>query len=909
MRVLETKKPGLQISMGKRKHKLRKQREDSSGFCSESSDEGVTARGCPHVSKAVNLNSVRKALRLNPVIGECTDCRNDSTTTVGATGGSDDVDEAVDVTVWICLQCAHQGCGRESEHKHALKHCKTPRSSSHAMVLNVTHRMIWCYDCDEQVLSPANGKLHECVEYVCKHMGVTSNSIDSPQPGLKRSGSQKSDGEEVTTQSSTSATDSKNGSKKETLQDLKQPKAGGSSSVCQSLSQALPKVRGLSNLGNTCFFNAVMQSMSQTYLLGHVMEELNTKDMKLPGCPKASEDDEDEGQLSSSEEAGSDDEFADCKIQLDPLNISLGDIGVLTKSVLEFYRDMNGGSRNGTLSPSSLFNQVCKKVPRFKGFQQQDSHELLRHLLDGMKGDEIRRRQEAILKQFDLADTWKRKKVPDDTKLKIKVYGRQAKRTFIDNVFGGHFISTVLCEDCRTPSQIFEPFLDISLPITEEKTVRPNSQWGGRGKKERPDSSNNEDLEMDSKAKNGLSKHALKKAHKQAKKEAKKKKTEDGIEGKKDEESSGKEKGDNEKTKSDEAISDADEEDNVEQASGQQGNSAVSSSEDSTVKGSVGAPTSSDVSSSRTKVDTEQSEATSTCHSETTEGAGSQAEEVTALANGLQSMQLQEDSGIAMDLNHKAADAQRCHEKQLHAKEQRAARMRAMTSLANRYHAVSQECSIMSCLNQFTAPELLTGNNKFGCVVCTRQKNKKSGDKDKTEMVLANASKQLLILQLPPVLTLHLKRFQQMGFSLRKVNRHVEFPMLLDVAPYCSALCQGIKPNQTRVLYSLYGIVEHSGRLTGGHYTAYVKVRAKNQQQQQQKFLSDMSSMSIDSMVEAMRSMSSASASLHEDEATEDMKPPPGKWYYISDSRVNEVTHEANILRCQAYLLFYERIY
>lgn len=93
MRVLETKKPGLQISMGKRKHKLRKQREDSSGFCSESSDEGVTglsknfmnvsyfmsviysaARGCPHVSKAVNLNSVRKALRLNPVIGECTVC-------------------------------------------------------------------------------------------------------------------------------------------------------------------------------------------------------------------------------------------------------------------------------------------------------------------------------------------------------------------------------------------------------------------------------------------------------------------------------------------------------------------------------------------------------------------------------------------------------------------------------------------------------------------------------------------------------------------------------------------------------------------------------------------------------------------------------------------------------------------
>lgn len=28
-----------------------------------------------------------------------------------------------------------------------------------------------------------------------------------------------------------------------------------------------------------------------------------------------------------------------------------------------------------------------------------------------------------------------------------------------------------------------------------------------------------------------------------------------------------------------------------------------------------------------------------------------------------------------------------------------------------------------------------------------------------------------------------------------------------------------------KVLYDLYGIVEHSGSMRGGHYTAYVKVR------------------------------------------------------------------------------------
>lgn len=30
---------------------------------------------------------------------------------------------------------------------------------------------------------------------------------------------------------------------------------------------------------------------------------------------------------------------------------------------------------------------------------------------------------------------------------------------------------------------------------------------------------------------------------------------------------------------------------------------------------------------------------------------------------------------------------------------------------------------------------------------------------------------------------------------------------------------------EPQILYSLYGIVEHSGTMRSGHYTAYVKVR------------------------------------------------------------------------------------
>lgn len=49
---------------------------------------------------------------------------------------------------------------------------------------------------------------------------------------------------------------------------------------------------------------------------------------------------------------------------------------------------------------------------------------------------------------------------------------------------------------------------------------------------------------------------------------------------------------------------------------------------------------------------------------------------------------------------------------------------KATSPLGPRYHAKSQECSVQSCLSQFTSPEWLTGANKFGCEHCTAKKGK-----------------------------------------------------------------------------------------------------------------------------------------------------------------------------------------
>lgn len=150
-------------------------------------------------------------------------------------------------------------------------------------------------------------------------------------------------------------------------------------------------------------------------------------------------------------------------------------------------------------------------------------------------------------------------------------------------------------------------------------------------------------------------------------------------------------------------------------------------------------------------------------------------------------------------------------------------------------------------------------------------------------------------------------------------------------------------------MYALYGIVEHSGGMYGGHYTAYVKVRPKlsptdkrwkflpqgskaelDQEDEQKQKLEELcarqkarslrNSMCQDAENDSDDLTTSSSSEPEEIDETEgavggqnfndpeNIEPPPGKWYYVSDSRVQEVP-ESTVLKSQAYLLFYERIY
>ena len=71
---------------------------------------------------------------------------------------------------------------------------------------------------------------------------------------------------------------------------------------------------------------------------------------------------------------------------------------------------------------------------------------LLRHLLDGVRTEEITRRRHSIMAHFNLPIT-AAKNQPIDVdpvlKKKLKVYGKESAHTFVDQLFGGQLLSTL----------------------------------------------------------------------------------------------------------------------------------------------------------------------------------------------------------------------------------------------------------------------------------------------------------------------------------------------------------------------------------------------------------------------------------------------------------------------------------
>nr|CAD7397534.1 unnamed protein product [Timema cristinae] len=133
------------------------------------------------------------------------------------------------------------------------------------------------------------------------------------------------------------------------------------------------------------------------------------------------------------------------------------------------------------------------------------------------------------------------------------------------------------------------------------------------------------------------------------------------------------------------------------------------------------------------------------------------------------------------------------------------------------------QTTLLDCLERFTQAEHLGSSAKIKCSKCQSYQE---------------STKQFTMNKLPVVVNFHLKRFEHSSGFRKKISTFIPFPEVLDMTPFMShsrnlnfnnnisnshtskeRASITIKDNR----YSLFAVVNHSGSLDAGHYTAYVR--------------------------------------------------------------------------------------
>ncbi|KAM8860508.1 ubiquitin carboxyl-terminal hydrolase 3 [Synchiropus picturatus] len=308
---------------------------------------------------------------------------------------------------WLCLTCLLVHCGRYVN-GHAKKHfedsqgpCSSPRKgekpdkekSQHCVCMDSSSYGVFCYRCDEFVINDT--KLGH-VQRVREHLQSLENSALSADRQRKRK-----------------------------LQDC----ADLDNKLLKTIDGAVLGATGLRNLGNTCFMNAILQSLSN-------IEQFSCYFKALPAVA-----------LRSGKTAG----------RRMYHTRSQGDTSV---SLVEEFRKTLCSLWQGNqtaFSPDSLFYTIWKIMPSFRGYQQQDAHEFMRYLLDHLHRELLHSRNGATAPQEGV------RVAPADGKCCIN-----GSTSVVTSNFGGILQNEVNCLICGTESRKFDPFLDLSLDIPSQ---------------------------------------------------------------------------------------------------------------------------------------------------------------------------------------------------------------------------------------------------------------------------------------------------------------------------------------------------------------------------------------------------------------------------------------------------------
>lgn len=173
---------------------------------------------------------------------------------------------------------------------------------------------------------------------------------------------------------------------------------------------------GFHNMGNTCFLNASLQCLLHCPPFLHVLS--NKTHSKANGAGRSS------GGF-----------CAFCAFE-------------------ELVPLVYGSNRaRGYITPKNFVQNRRSICKTFKPGRQEDAHEFVRHLLDGM---------------VTASALGCGRRVGDGGK---RLTHQEEMKTIVHSVFGGCLHSTVSCMSCKAVSIVNEPFLDLSLEINGTNSV------------------------------------------------------------------------------------------------------------------------------------------------------------------------------------------------------------------------------------------------------------------------------------------------------------------------------------------------------------------------------------------------------------------------------------------------------
>ena len=113
--------------------------------------------------------------------------------------------------------------------------------------------------------------------------------------------------------------------------------------------------------------------------------------------------------------------------------------------------------------------------------------------------------------------------------------------------------------------------------------------------------------------------------------------------------------------------------------------------------------------------------------------------------------------------------------------------------------------TLAECLKEYGKPEVLSESNAWYCPRCKTHRR---------------ACNKMEIWKCPDIVIIHLKRFSNNQIRRNKIDVRVDFPIEgLDL----TEKVLGPQENDGRAIYDLFGVVNHTGGLGGGHYYAYAK--------------------------------------------------------------------------------------